>query len=177
MPKVHHVLKARKAVPSAGINVGDSYYWWKFRYGGKRYSKTPPKQSQLTQSEFLAQVYDIEDEIAGLTADDSMQAAIEDIAQRLRDLAEECEQKRENMPEQLQESDTGTLLQERADACNETADSLDALDFEFEEDSAKEAAAKEYPDDPDEQETMVEEARQEFYDALLEEVQSMGINY
>ena len=49
MPRVHHVKKARKAHPG-GIEKGDSYYWWEFRYGGTRYSKTYPRRSQLTQS-------------------------------------------------------------------------------------------------------------------------------
>ena len=39
MPRVHHVKSARKDNPVA--KKGESYYWWKFRYGGKRYSKTP----------------------------------------------------------------------------------------------------------------------------------------
>ena len=57
MPRVHHVKRARKAVKSAGIKVGDSYYWWKFRYGGKHTSKTPPRQSQLTNSDKLSRAY------------------------------------------------------------------------------------------------------------------------
>ena len=34
MPRVHFVKKARKDYPSTGIQKGDSYYWWQFRYGG-----------------------------------------------------------------------------------------------------------------------------------------------
>ena len=49
MPRVHFVRKAAKA-HAGGIEKGDSYYWWKFRYGGIRKSKTRPKRSQLTQS-------------------------------------------------------------------------------------------------------------------------------
>jgi hypothetical protein len=52
MARAHFVKKARKAIPGTDIKKGDSYYWWKFRFGGKRTSKTAPKASQLTQSEF-----------------------------------------------------------------------------------------------------------------------------
>jgi hypothetical protein len=60
MPRVNFVKKARKAIPSSGIKVGDSYYWWKFRYGGKFVSKERPRQSQLTQSK-LSGVYAAEE--------------------------------------------------------------------------------------------------------------------
>ncbi len=53
MARAHFVKKARKDNPAAGIKAGDSYYWWKFRRGGKHYSKTAPRPSQLTQSEYL----------------------------------------------------------------------------------------------------------------------------
>ena len=71
MPRVKHVQSARKAIPSAGIEVGDSYYWWKFRYGGKRVSKTYPKRSQLTQS-LWSSVYAAQEELeeAKANADD-----------------------------------------------------------------------------------------------------------
>ena len=42
MPRVNYVKKARKAIPGADIKVGDAYYWWKFRYGGKHVSKIRP---------------------------------------------------------------------------------------------------------------------------------------
>ncbi len=51
MPRVTHVKKARKDNPVC--KAGESYYWWKFRYGGKRYSLTRPRPSQLTQSAYF----------------------------------------------------------------------------------------------------------------------------
>ncbi len=67
-------------------------------------------------------------------ADDTLKDSVEDIAQRLRDLADECTEKHDNMPEGLQQGDSGQLLEERADMCNSAADELDGIDFEdFEE--------------------------------------------
>jgi len=68
MPKVHCVKAARKDYPECGIKKGDTYYWWKFRFGGKHESKTYPKQSQLTQSEFLSQVYALNERLEDLDA-------------------------------------------------------------------------------------------------------------
>ena len=69
MPRIHHVKSARKNYPSAGIKKGDSYYWWKFRYSSRQLSKTPPRASQLTQSEFLSQVYDLQDAIGAWSSE------------------------------------------------------------------------------------------------------------
>lgn len=129
MARVHTVAKARKAIPDSGVQVGDTYYWWKFRFGGRRISKTYPKRSQLTQSVFLGQVYDIEDRISTLDADETLPDQVAEIAQELRDLASECESNRSNMPDHLQDSPTGELLQEREEACNNAADELDEIDL------------------------------------------------
>lgn len=67
MPRVHYVKKARK--DNGCVSKGESYYWWKFRYGSKCMSKKPPKASQLTQSEFLSTVYDINERIEECACD------------------------------------------------------------------------------------------------------------
>lgn len=129
MPRVTYVKKARKAQPRFGISVGDSYYWWKFRFGGKRVSKTYPKQSQLTQSEFLGTMYDIKDKIDELEFD-NLETGVQEIIDELRELGDEQADKIYNMPESLQESPTAELLQERCDYCCEMADELEAVDIE-----------------------------------------------
>lgn len=155
MPKVHTVQRARKAIPSAGIRKGDSYYWWKFRYGPKRVSKTYPKPSQLTQSEFLSSMYDLQERIDQLDPEsyvddpESLRSELEDIAAEIRGLGEEQASKRDNMPEQLQDSDVGVLLEERADGCESWADELESID----------------PDLPD-HDDFVEEATDEYCDEL-----------
>ncbi len=85
--------------------------------------------SQLTQSAFLGQLYDIQERIEGLDASASLQDEVPEIAESLRDLAQECEDNRSNMPDSLQDSDTGNLLEERAQACNDAADELEGIDL------------------------------------------------
>ena len=48
MARVIHVQKARKDNPA--VKKGQPYYHWSFRFGGKHYSATYPRPSQLTQS-------------------------------------------------------------------------------------------------------------------------------
>lgn len=134
MPRVHTVQRARKPIPSAGVQKGDTYYWWKFRYGGKCVSKTYPRPSQLTQSEFLGTMYDLQERIEALVVEDyiddpdALRSDLDDIASDIRQLGADCEDRRSNMPEQLQDSDTGNLLQERADSCSSWADELEGIE-------------------------------------------------
>jgi hypothetical protein len=126
VPRVHHVKKARKDNPA--VKKGESYYWWKFRFGGKRYSKTRPKRSQLTQSGFLSQLWDLEDNLPteGISAEDA-----ESFAEELESLAAECEDSLYAMPDHLQDSSSsGELLQERIDYLSDW--SLDIRDLDEE---------------------------------------------
>ena len=158
MPRVHHVKAARKDNPV--VKKGESYYWWKFRRSGKQYSKTYPKQSQLTQSEFLGQVYDIQDRLDELTVDHVREGVIEEIANDVRALGEEQEGKRQNMPDALQYSPTGELLEERAQSCEVWADQLENIeipdDVEEPDDEPEEPEETDF-DDPEEYEAACDE--------------------
>lgn len=158
MARVHFVKKAQKDNPA--VKKGEPYYWWKFMVGGrggpKNYSATPPRPSQTTQSEFLGTLGDIEDEISSLAADDGLEGAVGDIASRLRELGEEQGAKKENMPEGLQESDTGQMLEDRATRCGEMADELEGLTFDV---SDKEE----------------EQSEEEYWQEKLEEVQGVDL--
>lgn len=141
MPQVHFVKKAQKDYPEADIKKGDSYYWWKFKFGGKHKSKTHPKASQLTQSEFLSAIYDLEDRIRSLSSDmdiEDIEAEVTEIIDEIRTLGEEQEEKRNNMPESLQDGEIGELLQSRADACEEWASELENVDFDTAKDDEDE---------------------------------------
>lgn len=169
MPRVTFVKKARKAHPAGGIKKGESYYWWAFMQGGrggpKHYSKTPPKASQLTQSEFLGAFYDIEEEIGALSADSGLGDATAEIAQRLHELADEQESKKSNMPDGLQEGDTGQMLEQRTERCNEIADELEGLTFDYDGDKED----KEDAEDADETED-------DYWQRKLEEVQGVDLS-
>lgn len=138
MPRVHFVKKARKANKEAGIEKGDSYYWWKFRYGGKRVSKTRPQQSQLTQSGFLSAMYGLQEEYALLSADnledaESTAERLGEMASEVRELGEECSSKADNMECSFSGgSPTIDMLRERADACEMIADELESEQGELE---------------------------------------------
>lgn len=144
MPRVTSVKKAQKAQGACGkcgvkIKVGDSYCWWKFRYGGRRVRcdkpGCAPKASDLTQSEFYSRLYDIQESIEDAIASgekDTLVDALRSAAEDIRSLGEECQEKRDNMPEQLQESETGELLGTRADECESHADELESAADEVE---------------------------------------------
>lgn len=147
MPRVNHVKACRKAqgpCPKCGtaINPGDPYLWWEFRYGGKhvRCTNCPPRASELTQSAFLAMIYDAQDFQASITENDQIQDLIDMIAEA-RDLAQES---LDNMPEQLQEGDTGIMLQERVEACEQWISELEDLIDNDEVDWHDELAAIDY---------------------------------
>ena len=140
MPRVTHVKAARKDNPVC--KKGESYDWWSTRstigkryVSHKHYSLTRPKRSQLTQSDFLSQMYDIEDEvIAGFdNAGDSLEelrSMVEDAVEQIRGLGDECCEKLDNMPEGLQDGPTGELLQSRSDECESMADELEQIDLD-----------------------------------------------
>ncbi len=165
MARVHFVKKARKAIPSIGVAVGESYYWWKFRTNGrggaKRVSKKPPRQSQLTQSEFLSAIYAAEEDLDtaatafstdGVVADFASSA--EDAANAVREAGEEARSRFDNMPESLQGGETGQLLEGRTDRADELADQLAQL--------ASEAMSLEEPG-----EGASDEDREDFRDEVL----------
>ena len=157
MPRVTKVLSARKAKPQYQIAVGDTYYHWSMMMGGrgvKRYSKTYPKRSQLTNSDFLGQMYDIMDDqltVENISSADDLTTIAEDV----KALGEEQTEKYDNMPDGLRDGPTGELLQERAQAMEEWAESieqaagnletkLEELDGEREEHEALVAKWEEY---------------------------------
>lgn len=136
MARCNFVKKARKDRPQYGIKKGESYYWWQFRFGGVYVSKIQPRRSQLTQSDFLGQVYDLEDRLSDIDTSmdiEDIQGEIESIAEEIRNLGSECEDRRSNMPEQLQDSGSGEILQNRVDSCEEWASNLDGIDFDIDE--------------------------------------------
>ncbi|AWY02841.1 hypothetical protein [Alteromonas phage JH01] len=137
MPKVNFVKAARKDNPVA--KKGESYYWWAFRYGGKHYSLTPPKASQLTQSEFLSRYYELS-EIEFADNLEDLKSQRDEMVETLEELGDMAQESLDNMPDALQEGDTGQMLQERIDGCEEWKGELENLEFECEDDETEEEA-------------------------------------
>ena len=208
MPKVNFVKAAAK--DNRVAKKGENYYWWKFRFGGKYLSKTPPRPSQLTQSDFLSRQMELEERIGqlGENADtfEGLRADVEGICDEIRMLGEEQEEKLNNMPDSLQQSPTGELLEGRSSACEDWVGELEEVDLEKEEpteEDAKEALEIEEPtidtvelDDLEEDQTRegrlaemkklyeeelaakLEELRDEYKDELQEAISELqGISY
>lgn len=154
MPRVHHVEKARKDNPVC--KKGESYYHWQLFKQPKQYSLTYPRASQLTGSEFLSAVYQTAENVGDWTTDpkasdeDNLEA-LKSLVEEARDLYEEwageCQERFDNMPEGLQQGDTGMLLEGRVGSCEEAesglADLHGELDSLFEEAEATAAADNE----------------------------------
>lgn len=132
MPRVHYVKAARKENPVA--KVGEPYYWWKFRYGGKHYSLTPPRPSQLTQSAYLGGVRALAEEAEDWPIEEAsdFEGLRDEVCSRLSELRDEAQDSLDNMPENLQEGDTGQMLQERIDNCDNAESEISGMDFDYE---------------------------------------------
>lgn len=129
MPRVTHVKAARKDNPVC--KKGESYYWWKFRYGGKRYSLTRPRASQLTQSAYYGTIRSLVEQIEdaeNFTDNEEFISFRDEIASQLQELGQETQDSLDNMPDSLQYSPTGEMLQERIDACENAECDLDSID-------------------------------------------------
>jgi hypothetical protein len=187
MPRVTK-RKARKDYPNSGIKKGDEYYYWKVKTGpASGYvcrSKTPPTPSQLNTG-FAGQVGEIE---ASLDAAEDVEG-IRSVIDEIRELGEEQQGKFDNMPEGLQQGDTGQLLEERAGQCEEWASAVesacdeydqkigeidsaeadwdDDYDGEEEPDERQDELRGEYGDDPD-----WKEVREEAFNELKESLGS-----
>lgn len=120
MPRVTHVKAARQ--DNSVCKKGESYYWWKFKNCGKSRSLTYPKPSQLTRSPYLGSVYDLIDQVNAFEPEPGEEGVIEtfgeEITEGITEIRDQCQESLDNMPESLQYSPTGELLQERIDACD-----------------------------------------------------------
>ena len=136
------------------IHKGESYWTWAFMNQPPHYSKERPRASQLTQSEFLSTYYSIQEEIEDWSPEnpEDVEEFVDIIKGELEDLRDETQDRLYNMPEQLQESDSGQLLQERIDECDNLINELECIDTT--------------PDEEDE----------DWLENVVEEIQSIGFN-
>jgi len=120
------------------IKVGDEYY----RFSVSRFQPLrilclacKPRRSQMTGSDFLATLYDIEDSMAGLSVEnmEEAQGCIETMISELEELRDETEGRRDNMPEQLQDAPTGEMLQGRVDSVDEMIGELEDIETDIDE--------------------------------------------
>lgn len=177
MPRVTHVKAARKDNPVA--KKGESYFWWKFRYGGKRYSLTRPRQSQLTQSAYFGTLYAALENIEDWTGEsyEDFESLVEEVRGELENLSEETQSSLDNMPDSLQYSPTGELLQERVDALDTAASDVEYVDeFDFDEedfDDSDYASDEEMKADKEEHESQEAERRTDEFSSWLDDAKSV----
>lgn len=154
MPRVHHVKSARKDNPVC--KKGESYYHWQLFKQPKRYSLKHPRPSQLTGSEFLCAVYGAAENVGDWTTDpkvsdednlEALKTTVEDAQGIYEEWTGECQDRFDNMPEGLQQGETGQLLESRVESCEERECELgqlhDELDSLFEDAEATAAHDKE----------------------------------
>ena len=182
MPRVTSHI-ARKDYPESGIKKGGKYYTWGFAFGPTCKSLTYPTRQQLTCSEFMQAVFDIDDSLSSINCIDDLESEINTAVDELQSLADEQEEKRSNMPEGLQDAEVGQLLEERADQLREWADGLDSIDCYFDEEGETEeaeAVARESLDEEEDAEAfetkvqeLLEEKKDEFLEEKKEEISSL----
>lgn len=188
MPRVIFVKKAQKpnSVVSqedidranAGETGAASYFWAAFKTGPrssmKKFWKKQPPQSELTLSEFWSTVYGIQEDAESDSFDfDDLESKRDEYAERIREVGEECRGKFDNMPEGLQQGDSGQLLEQRADSCEQVADDIEGIDIPCEDDYSEEE-----PEDK-ESEAWEEwnEAREEWKEEEADRVRSEIVDY
>lgn len=156
------------------INVGESYYTWCFYGGQPQYSKERPKPSQLTQNWFKQELYSIQEKIEEFEPEDVEDVAtfIDEIRDDAESLRDECQEHLDNMPEQLQDSDSGQTLQERIDNLDSVIGDIDNFDSEFESEIEKE-------DDESDDELLERqsEEKQQWLDDKTSEIQEFDFNF
>src|SRR6266446_2779494 len=113
MPQVHSVEHAKKDYPEAGIVKGDQYYWFKQKImtGGRWFSRMTrtkyyPKASQLTQSDYVRSVLELQEnyDFSGIDTFDELNSQLTSLIDEVGDLKSDQEEKLENMPESLRET-------------------------------------------------------------------------
>lgn len=172
MTRAIFVKKARKDYPEHNIKKGESYYWWKFRFGGKHFSKTAPKASDLTQSGFLQTLYDIQERIEGVGVDEDLDSFLTDIKSDLESLRDECQSSLDNMPEHLQESSSsGEMLTNRIEALDSMIDELEGIstDVDVDEDDIRSNVEEENPKNEDESDEDYKSRIDELFEIALED--------
>jgi hypothetical protein len=153
MPKVTKV-RAAKDYPDKGIRKGEECYVWRVRLqrgGVDCRSKTYPRPSQLN--------YGFSGQRDAQEPDD-----LQSFADQLRELGEEQGEKFDNMPEGLQQGDTGQLLEERRDGLESWAGDVESAVQEWQSDLDQLEDDK----DEDERKAKEDELRDQYVQQALD---------
>lgn len=184
MPRVStHKSQGRSAEPmpcqrcSDPIVKGEEYYQWaiKQQRGGivrrQHVKHGSPRPSQLTVSQ-LSQVYaaieGAQDDVSSAEDASAIRDALEGCKGEMESIRDEFQSNLDNMPEGLQQGDTGQLIQERVEALEEFDNELDSAIGEIEDfDDAEEGN--------EESQTAYDEALQTAQDRANEVLDSLSL--
>jgi hypothetical protein len=132
MPRVKQVVAA-KDYPKFGIVKGQKHYHWKRKTGprsSQEYRQVePPRIEQLTSSSFRIAIHHIEKQRDEITDP----SGIDDLITAVEELAAEQREKFDNMPEGLQQGDTGQTLEQQADTLDAAAEEFGTIRDEWQE--------------------------------------------
>lgn len=166
--------KIDKTVPSGKddqilIAKGEPYWWWQFMNGGKYYSKTQPRPSQLTQSGFLSTLYEIQERIVDFECDnkDDFDSFRDEVVSDLQSLLDDTQSSLDSMPEHLQES---SVSYERIPALEEYISELENIECDYDEDELRDVVKEEneYADEDTIEELLKEKIQEKVNDAIEE---------
>lgn len=154
------------------IAKGEPYWWWQFMHGGKHYSKTQPRPSQLTQSGFLSTLYEVQERIVDFECDnkDDFDSFRDEVVSDLQSLLDDTQSSLDSMPEHLQES---SVSYERIPALEEYISELEGIECDYDEDELRDEVKEENEDaDEDAIEELLKEKIQEKVNDAIEELQN-----
>jgi hypothetical protein len=169
MPKVTQVTAA-KDYPKLGIAKGEKCYVWRVRLsrgGVDCRSKTYPRPSQLNFG-FAGRIGDIE-----LDFDNAENfETIEQLKSDLEELKDETQGSFDNMPEGLQQGDTGQLLEERVQNMEQWISDIESAisDYDTAVDGLDDKSAEDLKLDEDADEDEIEAKREEIRGEALDEL-------
>ena len=158
------------------INVGESYWTWCFYGGQPIYSKTKPRQSQLTNNSFKQELYSIQESVEDFSPEDPDEVGefVEELISDLEELRDTCQESFDNIPEQLQEGNSGQILQERIENLDDVISNLENIDTEFSselDESEKDGMSQE------EWERQEEDEMEEWIADKIGEINDAGLDF
>lgn len=119
------------------INKGEQYIKHSMNFGPTkvRCIDHPFKRADLTSSEYLQTIYSLQDDTSfEATCSEDLEQLRDDMINEIESLKDETESRLYNMPDSLQESPTGELLQERISSMEDALSDLESLEIPDRED-------------------------------------------
>lgn len=186
MARVNVVQKSRKEQRCGGcgrtIPVGSKYFYVDF-YSGRhavRCAECGFKPYETTENPYLQELYqlkyDYNKRLEALDADTDDIDILSELSSDLENLRDEVQERFDNIPEQLQDGEAGSLLQERIDSIDGVLSDIDSEEYQTFEDWRDYEGYGENDFDSwceengyaDDEETDMEDHRDEFDDEAKE---------